>query len=227
MASEQIRPEAGVSAIRIDFVSDITCPWCAIGVSALERALERAGDDVAVDLHFRPFELNPDMPAQGEDLERYLMSRVGMSAEQVAASHAMLRERGATVGFEFGKRSKVWNTFDAHRLLKWADVEGPPGGQRKLKLALMRAYHGEGRNPSARDVLLDVAGQAGLDVERARAVLDGSEYAAEVRADQVQWRQAGVASVPTLVIDEKYGVSGARSVDEYERILRQVKQTNG
>jgi predicted DsbA family dithiol-disulfide isomerase len=211
-----------VSPMRIDLVSDIVCPWCAIGVAALERALERIGEDLPVELHFRPFELNPDMPPAGEDLEHYLMRRVGMSREQVAASHEMLRERGAAVDFEFGHRSKVWNTFDAHRLLKWADVEGPPGGQRKLKLALMRAYHGEGRNPGARDVLLDLTREAGLDVERAGAVLDGSAYAADVREEQGQWRQSGIHSVPTLILEGKFLVGGARSPEEYERVLREV-----
>ena len=206
--------------MRLDVISDISCPWCAIGVNALNRALDRLDADVPVELHFQPFELNPDMPPEGEDLTVYLTEHLGMSPAQVTESTRMLRERGAAAGFQFGDRTRIWNTFDAHRLLMWADREGPTGSQLRLKLALLRAYHGEDRNPGAPDVLLELAGQVGLDVERAKQVLDDRSYSGEVSAEQDRWRHAGIRSVPTLVIDGARAVSGAHTVSDYESLLR-------
>lgn len=211
--------------IRLDFVSDISCPWCAIAVSALDIALARLGDIVPVALHYRPYELNPAMPAAGEDLDRYLMDRLGMSRAQVAASHAMLSERGAAAGFSFGRRTRIWNTFDAHRLLAWADAEGPAGSQHRLKRALMQAYHGEDRNPGAHDVLLELAAAAGLDQARARDVLADDAYAGTVRADERRWQQLGLSGVPTLIVDERQAIGGCRNADDYERILRTLAGT--
>ena len=149
--------------MRIDLVSDVACPWCAIGMSALERALERIGDEVGdVELHLQPFELNPTMPSEGADAAEYLSSKYGLSPEQLEVNRARIAERGADEGFAFGTRLHVWNTFDAHRLLFFAGVEGPPGAQRALKRALLKAYHGDGRNISSHDVLLELAAEAGL-----------------------------------------------------------------
>lgn len=205
---------------RIDFVSDVTCPWCAIGVTALERALERVGDAVEVEVHFQPFELNPDMAPEGLALTTYLANKFGLQPAQIEAAHAMLEERGRAVGFTFGRRSKVWNTFDAHRLLYWADAEGPAGSQRQLKLGLMRAYHGEGRNPGALEVLLELAGEAGLDVVRARAVLESSDFSAQVREAERVWNQSGIHAVPTMIIDQTYTLQGAQPVEVIEKVLR-------
>jgi len=168
--------------MKIDFVSDVACPWCAVGLNALERALEALGPDLAVELHFQPFELNPTMAAEGADAADYLKAKYGLSDAQLAQNRATIHERGAAVGFEFGERVRVWNTFDAHRLLHWAGLLGPAGSQRALKHALLQAYHGEGRNPGARDVLLDLAAQVGLGVDAARDVLQSGRYADEVRA---------------------------------------------
>ena len=140
--------------MRIDVVSDVACPWCAIGVSALERALDRIGADLGdVEVHLQPFELNPTMGPEGADAAQYLSEKYGMSPEQLAVNRARIAERGAEEGFVFGTRSHVWNTFDAHRLLFWAGAEGPPGAQRALKRALLKAYHGDGRNIGSADVL--------------------------------------------------------------------------
>lgn len=148
--------------MRIDFVSDVACPWCAIGLNALERALERIGAELGtIELHMQPFELNPSMPPEGADATQYMTAKYGLAPEQLAANRARIVERGAAEGFEFGTRTRVWNTFDAHRLLFWAGAEGPPGSQRALKHALLAAYHGRGRNPGAHDVLLELAGQVG------------------------------------------------------------------
>jgi predicted DsbA family dithiol-disulfide isomerase len=208
--------------MRIDFVSDVACPWCAIGFSALERALERIGRDIAVDVHVQPFELNPKMAPEGADAKQYLKDKYGMSDEQLAEGQARLAERGAAEGFAFGARSSVWNTFDAHRLLHWAGVEGAPGAQRALKAALLRAYHTEGRNPGAADVLLDLAEQVGLAQERAREVLTSGAFAAEVRAAERFWQEVGIHSVPAVIIDRKHLISGGQPSPVFEQALRQI-----
>lgn len=209
--------------MRIDFVSDVACPWCAIGLSSLERALERIGNDIVeVELHMQPFELNPDMPPEGADLTDYLIAKYGMDPRQVAVNQARIAERGAAEGFAFGARTHVWNTFDAHRALYWAGVEGPPGSQRALKHALLRAYHGQGRNPGAHEVLLEVAAQVGLPVERAREVLERGEFADEVREAERSWQRLGIHSVPATIVDRKHLISGGQPSAVLEQALRQI-----
>ena len=208
--------------MKIDFVSDVACPWCAVGLNSLERALESIGGSIAVELHFQPFELNPTMAAVGADASEYLKAKYGMSDAQLAHNRGVIRERGAAVGFAFGERAHVWNTFDAHRLLYWAGIEGPAGSQRALKHALLQAYHGQGRNPGAPDVLLDLAAAVGLDVARARAILAGSEYTDEVRQAERFWQQAGINSVPAVVIDDHHLISGGQPPEVFERALRQI-----
>jgi predicted DsbA family dithiol-disulfide isomerase len=207
--------------MRIDFVSDVACPWCAVGLNALERALEKIGPEIPVEIHFQPFELNPTMDADGADAAAYLKAKYGMSDAQLAHNRGVIRERGAAVGFAFGERARVWNTFDAHRLLHWAGLQGP-ASQRALKHALLQAYHGEGRNPGARDVLLDLAGRAGLDAAAAAAVLDEGRYADEVRAAESEWQQAGIQSVPAVVIDRRHLISGGQPPEVFEQALRQI-----
>ena len=208
--------------MKIDFVSDVACPWCAVGLNALERALENIGPEIEVDLHFQPFELNPTMDAEGADAGDYLKAKYGMGDEQLARNRAVIRERGAAVGFEFGDRLRVWNTFDAHRLLHWAGTEGPPGAQRALKHALLQAYHGDGRNPAAFDVLLELADSVGLDREAAREVLASGAYTDEVRAAEQFWQRAGINSVPAVIVNEKHLISGGQPPEVFEKALRQI-----
>ena len=205
--------------MKIDFVSDVACPWCAVGLNSLEKALERIGDEVPVELHFQPFELNPTLGPDGADAAEYLRAKYGMGAEQLAKNRAHIRERGAEVGFAFGERAHVWNTFDAHRLLHWAGLEGK---QRELKHALLRAYHGEGRNPGAHDVLAELAGEVGLDADAAREVLASGRYADEVRASERHWQQLGISSVPAVVIDGRHLISGGQPSEVFEAALRQI-----
>ena len=210
--------------MKIEFVSDVACPWCAIGLNALERALERIGPELPVELSFQPFELNPTMGPEGADTLQYLAGKYGLAPEQIKANQAAIRERGAAVGFAFGERGRVWNTFDAHRLLCWAETQGPQGEdrQRALKHALLRAYHGQGRNPSDPAVLLELAAEAGLDVEQARQVLASDAYADEVREREQFWQRAGIQSVPAVVIDRKHLISGGQPVEVFEQALRRL-----
>ena len=207
--------------MKIDFVSDVACPWCAVGLNSLERALENIGDEIEVEMHFQPFELNPTMPPEGADAVDYLSKKYGISAEQIAHNQAAIRERGAAVGFAFGQRAHVWNTFDAHRLLFWAGIEGPVV-QRELKHALLKAYHGDGRNPGAHEVLLELAAQVGLETESAAAILAGDTYAAEVREREQFWQRAGINSVPAVVINGKHLISGGQPPEIFEQALRQI-----
>jgi predicted DsbA family dithiol-disulfide isomerase len=211
--------------LQIDFVSDVACPWCAVGLNALERALERSGIDA--ELHMQPFELNPTMAAEGANAAQYLKAKYGMSDEQLATNRTRIAERGAAEGFTFGTREHVWNTFDAHRLLHWAGVEGAPGAQRALKHALLKAYHGQGLNPGAHDVLLELATQVGLPVERARAVLEKNEFADDVREAEAFWQEAGIQSVPAVVINRQHLISGGQPSEAFEQALRQIASDDG
>jgi predicted DsbA family dithiol-disulfide isomerase len=210
------------TTLKIDFVSDVACPWCAIGLASFEQALKDVGADIAVELHFQPFELNPTMGTEGADAAEYLIAKYGMSREQLAESRKRIAERGAAVGFTFGERKRVWSTFDAHRLLHWAGVEGPPGSQHALKRALLRAYHGEGRNPGAHAVLLELAIAVGLDGERAREVLARNEFADDVRDAERFWQQAGINAVPAVVINRRHLVSGGQPPEVFAQALRQI-----
>ena len=213
-------------AIQIDFVSDVACPWCAVGLNALERALERIGTDITVQMHFQPFELNPTMAADGADAAEYLKTKYGMSDAQLAHNRGVIRERGAAVGFAFGDRARVWNTFDAHRLLHWAGLQAADT-QRALKHALLQAYHGEGRNPGDTQVLLDLAGQVGLDAAQAAEVLRSGAYTDEVRAAEREWQQAGINSVPAIVINRKHLIQGGQPPEVFEQALRQIAAEQG
>ncbi len=207
--------------MKIDFVSDIACPWCAVGLNSLERALEKLGDEVSVQLHFQPFELNPQMPAEGEDTVQHLARKYGLSPEQLAKNREAIRERGASVGFTFGERPRIWNTFDAHRLLHWAGLVGEKQ-QRALKHALLGAYHTEGDNPGDADVLLRAAKQAGLDEAEARDVISSGRYAGEVRAAERHWQQLGISSVPSVIVNDRHLIQGGQPPEVFEQALRQL-----
>ncbi|MFL9937853.1 DsbA family oxidoreductase [Paraburkholderia graminis] len=205
--------------LTIDFVSDIACPWCAIGLSSLQLALSRVGDAVDARIVVHPFELNPQMAPEGQAIVDYLGKKYGRTPEQIEETQAMIRERGASVGFEFGPRTHVYNTFDAHRLLHWAGLEGK---QLPLKLALLRAYHSEGRDPSNHDVLVEVAQSVGLDADAARNVLQNGDYADEVRAEEVEFQSHGIQSVPAIIFNRRYLVSGGQPVETFEQVIQQI-----
>ncbi|WP_250494511.1 DsbA family oxidoreductase [Caballeronia sp. GAWG1-1] len=205
--------------LQIDFVSDIACPWCAVGLSSLQRALERLGDTVDATITLHPFELNPDMGPEGERIVDYLGRKYGRTPEQIKEAQAMIRERGASAGFTFGQRDWVYNTFDAHRLLHWARIEGK---QVPLKLELLRAYHSDGKNPSNRDVLIEAAKAVGLDGDAAREVLTSGAYANEVRDEEREFQRLGISSVPAIIFDRQYLVSGGQPVEAFEEAIRKI-----
>ena len=205
--------------LTIDFVSDIACPWCAIGLSSLQLALARLGDAVDAQIVVHPFELNPQMGAEGEVIVEYLGKKYGRTPEQIEETQETIRERGASVGFNFGPRTHVYNTFDAHRLLHWAGLEGK---QLPLKLALLRAYHSDGRDPSNHDVLVETARSVGLDADAARKVLQSGDYADEVRAEEEEFQSHGIQSVPAIIFNRRYLVSGGQPVETFEQVIQQI-----
>lgn len=205
--------------MKIDFVSDVACPWCAVGLYSLEKALSRLQGEIDVDLRFQPFELNPNMPPEGAETVEYLARKYGASREQLARNRQVLRDRGAEVGFTFGERPRVWNTFDAHRLLFWAGREGK---QRALKHALIEAYHGKDESPASHEVLLRLAGAAGLDTTRAREILASDEFAADVRRQEQFYQQLGIDSVPSVIVNERHLIQGGQPAEIFEQALRQI-----
>lgn len=211
--------------MKIDFVSDVACPWCAVGLASLQQALKNSADAVQATLHFQPFELNPDMPPGGEDVNEHLARKYGGTPEQFEANRAAIRQRGAAVGFEFNPagRGRIYNTFNAHRLLHWAGQQGDDQ-QLALKRALLEAYHGRSEAVEQDDVLLAAVKKAGLDEARAQEILASDEFAAEVRAAERHYQQAGISSVPAVIINDRHLISGGQPPEVFEQALRQLAQ---
>ncbi|WP_266170364.1 DsbA family oxidoreductase [Dyella subtropica] len=209
------------SKLKIDFVSDVVCPWCAVGLSSLEQALQRLDGEVAVEMHFQPFELNPQMAPEGEDIGEHLARKYGSTPEQMAQNREAIRQRGAEVGFTFNmdKRSRIYNTFDAHRLLHWAEAQGK---QAELKHALLSAYFTDGQNVSSHEVLVQAAAQAGLGADGARAVLAESRYADEVREQERFYQAQGIHSVPSVIVNDRYLIQGGQPPEVFEQTLRRI-----
>jgi predicted DsbA family dithiol-disulfide isomerase len=207
--------------IRIDFVSDVACPWCAIGLNSLEQALDRVADVAQVDLHLQPFELNPQMGPEGQDIVEHITQKYGSSLEQQLQSRESIRQRGEEVGFTFdmSKRKRIHNTFDAHRLLCWAEEQGR---QRELKKALFKAYFTKGDDPSSHEVLVHVAAEVGLDGDEAARILASDTYAAEVREREQLFQRAGIHSVPAIIINQRHLISGGQPPEVFEQALRQI-----
>ena len=214
--------------LKIDFVSDVSCPWCVIGLKALEQALARVGSDVTAELHFQPFELNPDMGVEGQEITEHITQKYGITPAQAQANRENIRLRGAALGFKFsmadepgGGRHHIYNTFDAHRLLHWAELEGADQ-QKVLKEALFKAYFTDGQSPASHEVLARVAGEAGLDAVRARDILASDDYASEVREREQFYLKQGIHSVPAIIINDRHLISGGQPAEVFEQALRQI-----
>ena len=218
-----------MNTLRIDFVSDISCPWCVIGLKSLEQALMNIGEEASVNIHFQPFELNPQMAPEGEDIGEHLQRKYGASQAQSSQTRDMIRARGAELGFRFemAQRSRIYNTFDAHRLLHWAELQEAvqpdlQGVQRALKLALFGAYFTHGLDPSSHEVLAQTAGEVGLDRDEAMEVLTGGAFADEVREREQFFQRAGINSVPAIIINQRHLISGGQPPEVFEQALRDI-----
>lgn len=207
--------------LKIDFVSDVSCPWCAVGLSSLERAIARLGDQVRVEMHFQPFELNPRMPAEGQDIVEHLSEKYGSTPDQIRRNGEAISARGAEVGFTFNmdRRTRTYNTFDAHRLLHWA---GMNDRQRELKHALLKAYFTDGEDPSSHAVLVRLASDVGLDPAQVREILSSDLYATEVRDHERFYLDQGINSVPAVIINDRHLIQGGQPPEVFESALRQI-----
>ncbi|MFZ4550998.1 MAG: DsbA family oxidoreductase [Aquabacterium sp.] len=213
------------ATLKIDFVSDVSCPWCAIGLTALLQAIDRVKDEVTVYLRCQPFELNPRMAPGGQDITEHLTEKYGSTPEQQAQIRDMIRQRGEAVGFVFNPdgRGRIYNTFNAHRLLHWAGVEYP-AQQIALKMALLVACHRDQQAMDQTDTLLQAVHLAGLDVEHARTILAGDEFVDEVREAEGYYTSRGIHSVPAVILNDRQLISGGQAVEVYERALRELAQ---
>lgn len=205
--------------IRVDIVSDVVCPWCAVGYLQLARAAEDVGADL--DVHWHPFELNPQMGQDGENLFEHLSAKYGITATQSAQTRAQITKLGAELGFDFQFTDDMhmWNTFRAHQLIDWAEAQG---AAHTVKLALLRAHFTDRRNVSDIDVLSAIAGEAGLDASAARTALESGAHADEVRRKQAFWTSKGIQGVPTMIFAARYAVTGAQGAENYGAILQKL-----
>lgn len=209
------------SNLKIDIVSDVSCPWCIIGYQALQQALSNLAPTIQADITWQPFELNPHMPKEGQEITEHITEKYGITVEQSEQNRAAIKERGLSVGYEFGNRGggRIYNTFDAHRLLHWAHEQGQ---QTELKLALFDLYFQQSGNPSDHQQLLSVVESLGLDVTQAKQILDSDQYTVEVRQQQQHYQSAGVSSVPAVIVNNKHLISGGQPTDVFEQALRQI-----
>ncbi|MGA8514234.1 MAG: DsbA family oxidoreductase [Burkholderiaceae bacterium] len=220
--------------LKIDFVSDVSCPWCVIGLRALDEALARVQGDISAELRFQPFELNPAMGPDGQDITEHITEKYGITAAQADANRANIRARGAQLGFTFSMgnatvsadatspgRSRIYNTFDAHRLLHWAELEDL-GKQKALKEALFSANFTHGQSPASHNVLVQLAADVGLDAARAREILTSDAYALEVREREQFYQNSGIHSVPAIIINQRHLISGGQPTEVFEQALRQI-----
>ena len=212
------------SALRIDIISDVMCPWCVIGYRQLAAALD--AKDIEHEIHWHPFELNPNMPADGQDMRAHLIEKYGITAAQSDTNLANMAALGQELGFQFNFADgfRMHNTFNAHQLLHWADEKGR---KHDLKQALFEAHFTHGRNLSDRAVLVDIAAETGLDRDEASAVLDDQKFAAKVRQELQFWTKQGISGVPAVVFDRKHLVTGAQGVENYKSMLDQLQQMRG
>ena len=215
-----------MKTVRIDFVSDIACPWCAVGLASLEKALDNTGNDVNVEIYFQPFELNPHMPPGGQDVIEHLTEKYGTTVSQVKANQENIRKRAAEMGFQFHPegRKRVYNTFNAHRLLHWAQYELGLDAQRRLKKEFLATYFTLAVSMDDLNNVLDAVERAGLPVDRARAILESDEFVDEVRNQQKKYSELGITSVPSIIFDNKYLIQGAQAPDMFASALRDCAQ---
>ncbi|MGY5450202.1 DsbA family oxidoreductase [Agarivorans sp. MS3-6] len=213
---------AGIS-LRIDIVSDVVCPWCIVGYLRLQQALSQLDDSIRPHIQWHPFELNPKMPAEGQDLREHIQQKYGSTVEQSETAREQLKNIGQELGFSFNfsQDSRIYNTFEAHQLLHWAQ---PYGKQTELKLALFDAYFSQGKDPSQRNNLLDSVEQVGLDRELAARVLTDEIYVAEVRNSQQNWQNQGIQAVPAFIFNNRFLLSGAQPVETLLQVIDECLQ---
>ena len=208
-------------ALKVDIVSDVVCPWCIIGYKQLMKALDAVAGQFEPTIHWHPFELNPNMPAEGQDLREHIAMKYGTSPSQSSGARSRLTELGESLGFTFDYYDgmRMVNTFAAHQLLHWAGLNGL---QTELKLALFSAFFSERKDVSQHDVLVATAESVGLDAHEASALLEDGRYASTVREEQAQWLEREVYAVPTFYFQDRFPVPGAQEAETFVRVLNKI-----
>ena len=209
--------------LTIDIVSDVVCPWCAIGYGNLRQALNQLERNIEVDVHWHPFQLNPYMGKEGQEINEHLGEKYGLNEQQLADNKQRIQEVGAQAGidFNFDQRSRIYNTLDCHVLLHLANESGK---QTQLKLALFKAYFSEGKDISDREVLVDIAASVGIETQAVLAALDDDEIREVVKQEEAQFKQMGIQSVPAFIINNKYLISGGQPVEAFVQGLQEISE---
>lgn len=209
--------------LKIDIVSDVVCPWCVIGYKRLELAMDTLRDEIAFDIDWHPFELNPDMPPEGENIVDHITRKYGTTPEASAQTRQQIAEIGETLGFRFNMTDdrRIYNTFDAHRVLHWVREQGDPLA---FNLALFEAYFTQGENPSDPSVLQRTARELGMDEAEVAKILDSDRYAEEVRAEETRYMEAGIHAVPAFIINGQYLISGGQAPETFVRAFRSIAE---
>ncbi|SDI11798.1 DsbA family oxidoreductase [Winogradskyella thalassocola] len=204
--------------LKIDIVSDVVCPWCTIGYKRLEKAISELGIEDQIDIEWQPFELNPNMPAEGQNVIEHITEKYGSTLDQQRASQQHMADAGEELGFKFDyfDEMRMVNTFDAHILLEYAKDFGK---QTELKMAFTKAFFSDRKDVSKKDVLKETLLSVGLNAEDALAKLDSEDARLEIRTKQNYWKELGVNSVPTIVFNRKSAVTGAQPVDTFKQVL--------
>ena len=212
--------------IKIDYVSDVACPWCAVGLGNLNLAIAQLSDQVNFEVHFHPFELNSNMPVGGQDAIEHLTEKYGLTADQVKANQATIRAKALEAGFAFHPegRKRVYNTFDCHRLLYWAAKEYDLQKQASLKMELLNTYFCLAVNLDDQENLLDAVMRAGLDKDRAHEILKSKEFSNEVREEESTYTGVGINSVPAIILDNQYLLQGAQPPQSFVNAFEQLIQ---
>ena len=210
--------------VKLDILSDPICPWCYIGKTNLDRALARSEElagDHPFEIEWHPFQLNPEMPAEGADRRSYLEAKFGGKAQAVQI-YARVTEVAAAAGlvFNFEAMERTPNTLNAHRLIYWAGIEGR---QSLVVSALFRAYFCEGRDIGDAEVLADLADSAGMDGAVVARLLASDADMADIRARDAHSREMGINSVPTFIVDHRHAVPGAQSPEMWNKVIADIK----
>ena len=212
-----------MNKLQIDIVSDVMCPWCIVGYKGLESALEQLAPDIKATINWLPFELNPQMPVEGQDMQEHLIEKYGITEQQSVQNREMISQRGKEVGFDFNfsQHMRMINSFDLHRLLAWAKEQGK---QHELQMALFSAHFTNNQPLNEHETLINIVSSLGLDVTAAKNILDSDDYAEQVRAEQKLSIDKGISSVPTFIINNKYSISGGQTADTFKQVLTQIAQ---
>jgi len=218
-----------MAKVSVDIWSDVMCPWCAVGYTQFAKSVKQVEDEIDITVRWMPFELNPDLPPEGKLQDKHLAEVYGRSPAEVAAMRAQMQAAAERAGFPMeytgegeAPPAMMWNTFEAHKLLRWALAEQGPEAQTRLKVALLKAHFQQRRNVGDREVLLDIAESEGFDRTRAAEALAEEALAIATRVEEERGRRARINSVPSFVVNGQYLIQGAREAEDYAQMLRRA-----